>query len=160
PQDRHDKERERPRERAEHQVEGLRQHEEHGPSIVHRAGGRPVAEGLFRTRRGPWYERAPPPRECCVERRTQPVPRQPMSLDPPPPGAPALANLDPGLPWRCPTCRRPAVVRAAEGEAELRCDAGHRFGCVDGVLCLCEGDNYAASFGLEWLHHSSTQVDK
>ena len=71
--------------------------------------------------------------------------------------------MDPSLPWRCPTCGAHAVVQLDQGtppEPSLRCDAGHKFGCVDGVLCLCEASNYADSFGAEWLAHARTQVDK
>src|SRR4051812_48875798 len=84
----------------------------------------------------------------------------PMTLDPTPRRSPALANLDPSLPWRCPTCHQAATVRAGEVGPELRCEQGHSFGSVDGVLCLCDGDNYADSFGLEWIRHANTQVDK
>ncbi len=66
-------------------------------------------------------------------------------------------NLDPSLPWRCPTCRAEATPGPGP---ELRCASGHRFGSVGGVLTLCQSDNYAASFGMEWLRHAKTQVDK
>lgn len=65
--------------------------------------------------------------------------------------------VDPSLPWRCPTCHSPAHV-AAEG-TELHCDQGHTWSSVEGVLALCEVDNYAASFGLEWKEHAKTQMD-
>ncbi|HZX00623.1 MAG TPA: class I SAM-dependent methyltransferase [Bacilli bacterium] len=67
--------------------------------------------------------------------------------------------MDTTLPWRCPTCRHPATVTAAP-EPALRCEHGHEFGAVDGVLCLCETSNYADSFGREWLTYARTQVDK
>lgn len=68
-------------------------------------------------------------------------------------------QLDPNLPWRCPTCAMRATLDDT-GEPRLTCDRGHEFGTVDGVLCLCEPDNYANSFGLEWNSFARTQIDK
>ena len=94
-----------------------------------------------------------------------------MTLEPTPPRA-SLSGT--GLPWRCPTCHRPAAVVSEPGPTrwgdrrgppkppiELRCgEAGHVWGSVGGVLCLCDQDNYADSFGKEWLEHARTQVDR
>jgi len=67
--------------------------------------------------------------------------------------------MDASLPWRCPTCGQVASLGAGP-EPELLCEAGHRFGSVQGVLCLCETESYADSFGDEWLAYARTQVDR
>jgi SAM-dependent methyltransferase len=69
-------------------------------------------------------------------------------------------KLDPTLPWRCPTCHEVAEVVETDTETRFRCSAAHHFATVDGVPCLCQADNYADSFGFEWLAHSRTQMDK
>jgi len=70
---------------------------------------------------------------------------------------PHTSKATQSLPWRCPTCAARAGVNTGTG---FRCVTGHSFSFRDGVLCLCEVDNYAASFGMEWLKHSKTQVDR
>src|SRR5262245_658399 len=67
--------------------------------------------------------------------------------------------MDTTLPWTCPTCGSPATLTEAP-EPSLRCGSGHAFGSVDGVLCLCEVEGYADSFGREWLAYARTQMDK
>ncbi|HSN97365.1 MAG TPA: class I SAM-dependent methyltransferase [Candidatus Nanopelagicales bacterium] len=74
--------------------------------------------------------------------------------------------MDATLPWRCPTCGRPATLLAFAASpepslaCELACEGGHRFGSVEGILQLCEASNYADSFGREWLAYTRTQVDR
>ena len=63
------------------------------------------------------------------------------------------------LSWRCPMCKATARLETAP-EPTLACTRGHRFGSVDGILCLGEATNYADSFGVEWLEYARTQVDK
>jgi SAM-dependent methyltransferase len=68
-------------------------------------------------------------------------------------------TLDPSLEWRCPRCKAPLRPDSG-GDAVMSCDAGHHFAADAGIVVLCDVENYAKSFGLEWLRHSRTQVDK
>jgi len=67
-------------------------------------------------------------------------------------------KLDSSLAWRCPRCR--ASLHVNSGDHLMSCDAGHHFDAEAEVVVLCDVDNYAETFGLEWLRHSRTQVDK
>jgi len=52
------------------------------------------------------------------------------------------------------------VVEQTAAGLEFRCEGQHLFYSNQGVLTLCDTENYTASFGKEWLAHSRTQVDK
>ncbi len=60
---------------------------------------------------------------------------------------------DPALPWQCPQCGRPARVTTEHGGWQLLCERHHSFHAEGGIPVLCETDNYAESFGKEWLAH-------
>lgn len=68
-------------------------------------------------------------------------------------------RVDPTLPWTCPECGGGASVQGG-ADPQLLCAQGHVFGAQEGILTLCETENYAASFGEEWIRYSRTQVDK
>jgi uncharacterized protein YbaR (Trm112 family) len=67
----------------------------------------------------------------------------------------------------CPTCRSELAI-ASRGrtdgdqvvEGSLACSACERsFPIVRGVPRFVPIDNYAATFGLEWVRHARTQYD-
>jgi SAM-dependent methyltransferase len=55
----------------------------------------------------------------------------------------------------CPDCARPL---RQEPDA-FTCDAGHRHPIVDGIPRFVASEDYAGSFGYEWMRHRHTQVD-
>jgi SAM-dependent methyltransferase len=64
--------------------------------------------------------------------------------------------MDPGAVFRCPLCL--GALRQ-NSQAELSCDSGHAFPIAGGVPRFVPPENYAASFGRQWNHWATTQMD-
>ncbi len=58
-------------------------------------------------------------------------------------------------PFACPACGNPLEP----DEAALACSAGHRYEVVRGVPRFVAGADYTDSFGRQWNHWATTQMD-
>ena len=63
--------------------------------------------------------------------------------------------MSPGKAFRCPEC----LAEFSETAGELRCASGHDFPIVDEVPRFVGGSSYADSFGRQWNHWATTQMD-